>query len=324
MNLKCLFVFFCCLNSCLFNLRCQEFHRTDSLVDSYPKQIVDTNLLVQLIKKDFSTQSDRVRAIYRWITTNIAYDEGLASSMDGKSIKAFSYSSMNEKEKKERLFKSELVTKTMNSKKAVCHGYAVLIEDLCKKLGIECKVIFGNLKSSPSQIGLLPNETNHAWNVVKIDSFWRFIDATLGAGFISTKTNAFKFYFNEAYFFTNPEDFFLNHFPDEEKWLLVSKSRDDYAKLPLFFGYYLQFKYRIKQQNLGIYSSKNNSSFTFNIEGLSESDYLQYNFSSENKFREFDQQDNSKNFEVTVTDKDNDYLSIFVNGKIIVIYKIIL
>ena len=323
MNLKCLFVFFCCLNCFLSKLNCQEFHKTDSIVDSYPKQIVDPNLLVQLIKKDFSTQSEKVRAIYRWITTNIAYDESLARTMDGKSIKAFSYMSDKEKEKKELLFKSELVTKTINSKKTVCHGYAVLMEDLCQKLGIEARIILGNLKSSPDQIGLLPNETNHAWNVVKIDNSWKFIDATLGAGFVSTKTNAFKFYFNEAYFFMNPEDFFLNHFPDEEKWLLVSKNKEDYAKLPLFFGYYFQLKYRIKQQYSGIYSSKTNSNFIFNIEGLNESDYVQFTFSSENKFREFDQQDNTKNFEVTVADKNNDLLSIFVNGKIIAMYKII-
>ena len=302
----------------------QEYRKTDSIVDNYPKNIIDANVLVGLVKKDFSNQNEKVRAIYRWVTTTIAYDVDLAKELDSKSLNAFSYTTDKEKEKKELLFKLELVTKSLSSKKAVCHGYAALMEILCQKAGVETKTIFGNLKSDPSQIGLLPSEINHAWNVVKIDNNWKFIDATLSAGFISNKTNLFKFYFNDSYFFMNSEDFFMNHFPSEEKWLFISKSKADYAKLPLFFGYYFQLKYHINKQNSGIYSVKNSSKFMFNIEGLNESDYVQYSFNSDNKLHDFEQESTIKNYEVSVADKKNDILAIFVNGKIISMYKIIL
>ena len=59
--------------------------------------------------------------------------------------------------------------------------------------------------------------------------------------------NLFKFYFNDAYFFTNPDRFFLNHYPADEKWLLVAKSKTDFAPLPVFFGGYFQNNYEIQK-----------------------------------------------------------------------------
>lgn len=300
---------------------CQNYKAIDSIVDSYPKQIANPDILGRLIIKDFSAQADKVRAIYRWVTTNIEYDVVLAESMDSKSLNAFSYKTEQEKQKKEVLFKSEIVYKALSSRKTVCHGYAFLVEALSLNVGIEAKTITGILKSSPNQIGQLPTEINHAWNVVKVNDKWHFIDATLGAGYVTPKNNSFKFDFNESFFLMPPDDFFKNHFPNEEKWLLTSKSKTDFANLPLFFGNYFREKYEIKPSDLGICSNSKTPDFLFALTGLSESDYVQYAFDTEKK-SEVLELDNSTIYSISLAERMDNILSIFVNGKIIVMYKI--
>jgi transglutaminase/protease-like cytokinesis protein 3 len=301
---------------------CQKYNLVDSIVDSYSKEISNADQLVELINKDFSKQEEKARAVFKWVTANISYDVDLAKVMESKSMNAFSYKTEKEKEIKEKKFKLDLVMNAMASRKAVCHSYAALVEYLCVKSGVETKIILGNLKSDPSEIGVLPNKINHAWNVVKIDNHWRFVDATLAAGFISLKTNSFKFYFNDSYFFTTPERFFLNHYPLDENWLLTKKNKKDFAQLPLFFGSYFQNNYHLIKSESGIYSTSENGNLIFAIQGLEQYDTVEYSSSINNKIIYLDQK-NDSDFTISLLDKKNSFVSIFVNGKIIAIYKII-
>ena len=300
----------------------QKYNSVDNIVDTYPKNIITTERLIELINKDFSKQDEKARAAFRWVATNISFDVTLAESMNYSSIKSFSYKTEKEREIKDKKFKLDLVSSAMNTKKTVCHGYAALVEYLYLKLGLETNVVLGNLRADPSQIGEMPNEINHAWNVVKIDNNWKFVDATLAAGFVSSKTNLFKFYFNDAYFFTNPERFFLNHYPKEEKWLLVAKSKKDFAPLPIFFGSYFQYNYKIIKPESGICSTQDNQNLIFAIRGLEEYDTVAYSSSNDNK-KTYLNQKNDLDFIIPIQDKKNTYVSIFVSGRIIGIYKII-
>lgn len=301
----------------------QKYVGVDSIVDNCPKNIINFDKLVEFINKEFSKEDEKARAVFKWVTTNIKYDVVLSETMDYKTINAFSYKTEKEKEIKEKKFKYDLVNNTMISKMAVCHGYAALVESLCLKLGLEAKTILGNLKTDPSQIGELSGLINHAWNVVKIDNNWEFIDATLGAGYISSKTNLFKYYFNQSYFCTNPERFFLNHYPSEEKWLLVSKNKNDFEQLPIFFGTYFENNYQIVKPIEGLYSSLKNQNFIFSIKGLDKNDLIQYSFSDDNEIIYLNQENNLNDFIISITNKKNNYLSIYVNRKIITIYKIL-
>ncbi len=306
----------------LNNSYSQKYDSVDSIVDNYSKGIISTDILADLINKDFIKQNEKARAVFRWVTTNISYDVKLSELMESKQINAFSYKTEKEKEIKEKKFKLDLATNVMISKSAVCHGYAALIENLCLKLGIEAKIISGNLKSDPSQIGELPNVTNHAWNVVKIDNNWQFMDATLGAGYISGNTNLFKFHFNESYFFTNPERFFLNHYPSDEKWLLIAINKKDFSQLPLFFGSYFQNNYQLIKPEIGLWSTSENENFTFKIKGLDQYDTVEYSTSIDDKIIYLDQK-NDLDYTISLKEIKNSYFSIYVNRKIVAIYKII-
>jgi len=53
------------------------------------------------------------------------------------------------------------------AQKAVCNGYAMLFNKIAKASGLEAKVITGKSKNMP-----------HAWNAVKINGLWYFVDCT--------------------------------------------------------------------------------------------------------------------------------------------------
>lgn len=306
----------------LSNAYSQKYDTVDAIVDEYPKDLATADQLVALIKKDFSLPNEKARAVFRWVAVNISYDVVLSELMNHTSMNSFSYKTEKEREIKDRKFKLDLVNSTMITKKTVCHGYAALLEHLYLKLGLETTIVFGNLRSDPAQIGEMPNELNHAWNVVKIDNVWQFVDATLAAGFVSNKTNLFKFYFNEAYFFTAPDRFFLNHYPTDEKWLLVAKTKKDFAPLPVYFGSYFQYNYKIMQPESGMCLTQNNDKVTFSISGLEDYDTISYSFSTDNIKTHLNQK-SQLSFDIPLLDKKDSLLSIFVNGRLIAIYKVI-
>jgi transglutaminase-like putative cysteine protease len=147
------------------------------------------------------TDAEKARAVYRWITDRIAYDlEGLR---DRKNLQL-------------------LPADVLRSRKAVCAGYSALYADLAKRLGLEAVVILGHLKGYGYVAGQpLDQRTSHAWNAVKIDSRWRLVDATAGAGGIND--GKFVKQFNGGYFFSPPDQFVFLHFPDDQKWQLLEK-----------------------------------------------------------------------------------------------------
>ncbi len=300
-------------------LHSQNYALVDSIVDNYPKYDIGLEDISSLIAKDFYKEEDKARAVFKWVTSNISFDVELGAKMDFKSLKAFSYSTEEEKIKKEKVFKTEVINQTFRTRKTVCHGYAFIVEYLCKKLGLEVEVVTGTLKTTPSEIGIFPNTINHAWNVIKINGQWKFVDATLGAGFISTNSGLFKFDFNDGYFFTNSELFFLNHYPSNEKWLLIAKNRNDFAKPPFYFGNYFKYNYRIIGPESGIYSKKK-SNFSFTVKGIDEYDSVQYILNSNEKT--LLEQDYTKEFVIDLSNATTGYLSILINDRTMLVYKI--
>ncbi len=125
-----------------------------------------------------TSEEEKVRAIYNWITYHIKYDTKRYSNAE---IKRFS--------NKKTLFRG----------KALCDEYANLFETMCKAVSIKCITIDGYLKGYDYE----PDDTlyaaNHAWNMVKIDEHWQLVDITLSAGYLVWKPT-FLEYFNPLFF----------------------------------------------------------------------------------------------------------------------------
>ena len=144
----------------------------------------------QELTESFSTEKEKCRAIFRWITNNIKYD----------------YEVKND-HKKDRV--DPLVV--YKTKKAVCAGYASLFQAMCDEVKIKCLYISGEAKSSG--IG-------HAWNIVKLDGYWYVMDVTWASGYVSGVLSGSKFTksFDEEWWMADYTKAIQTHESDDSYW----------------------------------------------------------------------------------------------------------
>lgn len=258
---------------CVGYAHAQDYAKVDATVKTYPTTYNSIDRLAGRISADFQRDDERARAIFTWIALNISYNT--APGAKGRKPLKYSYSTEAERLAKIAAIEADLANTTLRDKKAVCHGYAMLYALTARKMGLETEVIHGNAKIVPADIGKLPTQSNHAWNAVKIDGQWKLIDVTWGSGGITGKSKNFGFKFDDNYFFTKPNAFFLNHFPDDKKWLMTAKSERDYAALPLYYD----LGYQLISPNIGIIKTGNAGILPIKIKGIKPTDEVAYQFS---------------------------------------------
>lgn len=207
----------------------QNYKIVDSIVSNYPSSYSKPERLAKQITTDFSSDLDKVRAVYYWITNNVAYDyEELKSE-------SFSYSSKEEYLKKQEALKQKKATRVISKGKAICDGYSTAFLVLCENLNIEARYISGAAKTYVKDIGR-SFKTDHAWNIVVIDNQEYLIDTTWGAGHYNT---GFVKEFNDSYFLMNPKQFIKKHYPKEYKNTLLKEKISvlEFLDAPLIYSY---------------------------------------------------------------------------------------
>ena len=158
-----------------------------------------TYFLAKYLTEPANTELTKVRSLYVWMANNITYD-----------MKGFMENELPD-------YRPKAV---LNSKIAVCEGYARLFNELCNEAGIRSEIIRGYSKGYGYKEGDKFEVTNHAWNAVYIDSQWRFIDVTWAA----RKSNDSQMVrpFTNQYFLTPPAEFIQNHLPEIPAWQLLT------------------------------------------------------------------------------------------------------
>ncbi|MXN90447.1 hypothetical protein GR160_04340 [Flavobacterium sp. Sd200] len=299
----------------------QDFTTVDNTVKAYPK-FTDIDKLTAQINKDFKKDGQKARALFTWIALNIKYD--LAAYGVNEQPVVFSYSSEAEKIQKQKKFKEDLAVKTIRTKKGVCEGYSTLYLVAAEKLGLETVMIPGTSKSHQMHIGKAPGRSDHTWNAVKINGEWKLLDTTWGAGVVTGEKPAFNFKFNDGYFFTEPDKFFLNHYPDDEKWLLTKKTANDFANLPLYYGNYLMGNYDFISPKMGTFTDKKYNVIPFKIANLKAGDAVHYAFSKDRKIVAVNEPLNGDTiaFDVPLDASSNGTLTIYINQKSVAAYRI--
>ncbi|RNA15544.1 kyphoscoliosis peptidase [Brachionus plicatilis] len=149
---------------------------------------------VSLYLDSFPSDSDieRVWLIFAWIADNITYNfEG---------FKKGEYGTCQPQD-------------IIECGHTVCSGYANLFQSLCQNMGIECRTITGYSKSYGYEPGKKFQDTDHAWNAVKIANKWYYIETTWASGTIDEEK--FEKKFNPYWFFTPPDIFSQTHFSTE-------------------------------------------------------------------------------------------------------------
>jgi len=300
----------------------QDYSKVDNTVNLYQKSYSNPEKLAEQINTDFTSETDKARAIFTWIGSNIKYD--LREFNSGGNAIAFSYSSEDEKIRKEMKFRYDLANKTLRTKKGVCQGYTALFHVLCDLTKIKCIDIPGTSKTHLAHIGKLPMASDHVWNAVKIGDDWKLIDVTWASGAVNTQSGKFIPQFNDAYFFASPEIMFLNHFPDDRRLLMIDKSPEEFADLPLFYGDYIKSNYEIVFPNEGILNLGKANVIPFKISNFPTNQQISYVFTGEGlvKLAEVKTDENGTAFDVRLDAKSKGYLTIYANNKSIVSYKI--
>jgi len=173
--------------------------------------------LALTLTKDYSTDTEKLRSIFSWIADHISYRVRKKNTRAGNYSNNLLFTDTSGwKSANDRM--AEMV---LQSKSAVCDGYARLFKSLCDFAGLRSAVITGFAKSDLSRQP--PFRCNHTWNAVYIDSGWHLLDITWASGYTSYSGDEFYKFYDEKYFLATPEAFLRDHFPDDLRWTLMEK-----------------------------------------------------------------------------------------------------
>ena len=197
-----------------------------AVIDKKALQLPDsltktTEGIASYITSNFTTNKERVRAIFIWVTTNIQYD------IDNMFAINF-YEPVEQK-----------ISKPLQTRKGICENYAALFNDISVKSGIKSFVIEGYTQQNG-----FSDYIPHAWCAVLIDSTWLMFDPTWGSGYVSNS----KFYkrINNNYFSIPPATLIKSHMPFDMLWQFLNypitnqefyEGKTQQNKSKLFFNY---------------------------------------------------------------------------------------
>ncbi|MEY8778848.1 transglutaminase domain-containing protein [Allomuricauda sp. XS_ASV26] len=173
-----------------------KYAKIDEQSKSVPDSLKTPVEIAEFLTSKLKNEDEKVRALYIWITHNIQYD---VSQINGD----FHYNSYD-----------QMVRETINTRKGICGHYAQLFHHMCKIIGIESYVISGYTRQLDfDEI----SELNHAWNAVRINNQYLFIDNTFAAGYVDDRGDYVN-EFSDDYFLISPKELIKTHVPFDPVW----------------------------------------------------------------------------------------------------------
>ena len=286
----------------------------------------------------YDQQILKVRAIFIWITDNIAYD--YKSVNKGKAMKGWTCKGGENCELVERNWEYNYIRKILKEKKAVCAGYARLFKRMCNISGVKCEIVSGYTKTKFYQIGNL-GSVNHDWNAVWLDSGYYFMDATWASGGCdeteSGRLLSFEKQFKDYYWCTPFHNLARNHYPKDAKWVFEDNyTKEKYADNAYYAPGIVQ-KINIISPSSGVIKAKKGDTLHFKFDYEQQIQKLQVNSNvfrnlpmyktekisrrkerevidtfaaSRQKYIPFTQQNNRYEFDYIITDNSLYYLDI--------------
>ncbi|MBS1505009.1 MAG: hypothetical protein JSS79_00065 [Bacteroidetes bacterium] len=195
-----------------------DFSKADSIAEIYiGYDLRDQKKLAEFLTKDLSTDVEKFRAIFKWITLNISYDLDLLSESNrNESQLKFR---KNKLDRWRKHFNKKILKTLVQHKSSICSGYSMLLQSLCAQANLQCEIIEGYGRTTETPIG--SGRIDHAWNAVRLNDNWFLCDPTWASGYVTKNKDRFIPSFNKYYFLTPPELFSANHFPVNNFWLLT-------------------------------------------------------------------------------------------------------
>ena len=260
-----------------YNLFKEKFTKADSiaLTTKYKSNIA---LLTNDLTKNCTSQLEKTRAIFIWITHNIAYDYKFYNKKKNKR-KKFKCGKKKNCDARYAEWKINYLEDIIRKKKGICNGYAELFHTMCGYAGIQSNVVAGYTKDEPGQIGKM-GILDHDWNVVLIDGKYFFVDATWAAGYCTVKKgklDSFTYRYNDYYWLTPIDKLSRNHFPEDSTWIkhtTFAKAKQDYKNVP-YIKEHLMPDVDIISPESGIVSVKLGDTIHFKITNTRHVNYIQ-------------------------------------------------
>ena len=120
----------------------------------------------------YDTDLKKARAVFVWITENIAYDCGGKNRLAAEPETAV-----------HPLYYTQLqLGNIMKTRRTRCDGYAFLFKLMCRLAGVYATVQEGYARFDGEKVNPATVEPNHAWNAVCLDGEWFETDLTAAAG----------------------------------------------------------------------------------------------------------------------------------------------
>jgi hypothetical protein len=179
----------------------------DKLALQIPEQQTYTTTgISSYVKSNFTSDSDRVRAIFVWVANNINYDV--------------------EKVRLKKIQERTTIEDVLRSRKAVCQGYSELFVALNKECNINSTLISGYTKMPDGSI----SELSHAWVAAEINNKWYLFDPTWAAGMV--KDFQFTRMFSNRFYKKLPEEMIKDHMPFDPMYQFLNHtvSFDEFNK----------------------------------------------------------------------------------------------
>lgn len=281
-----------------------DYSDTDSITiaSSYNKKYKSISDLASDITSPFELEHEKFRAICIWITSNIHY---VINYIEGSDIDV------------------------VNSKIATCGGYSTLLKSLCNEVGIVCEKVNGHAHGNPYSFNSLQEQLLHSWNIVTINGNKYFSDVTWASGYYDIHDGIFKHDLNPSYFLVNPEQFILDHFPENSNYqFLVNKfSKKEYELFPNVGDGLRLFEVTNVTSSKKIIETKVNKPIPFQFQTPIKIDLLEYTIITENEESlhpiMFDNEAGNYTFNIQIDTPGEHILLIEINEVQTLFYKII-
>lgn len=209
-----------------------DFAVVDSIARTH-KYKGDLKLLVSQLTDGYNSDLLKARAIFAWVTDNIAYD--VKAFNKNKKPRPFKCRNKKNCEAEFIAYQDKYIEEVLNSGKGVCQGYSNLFKRMCDYAGLQTDVISGYVKTSKNMVGKMGTQ-NHAWIGIIIDGKYYYIDPTWAAGSCTEdekgKLDEFIKGFDEFYWLTPIDKFYIDHYPADETPYTSNYYREKYKNAP--------------------------------------------------------------------------------------------
>jgi len=147
-----------------------------------------TSGISSFIKQNYSSDSDRLKAIFVWEATNISYD------VDNMFLLTYGQG------------KQEKIDKALQTRMAICEGYAELFVALLRECNISAVVVEGYTKQK-GMVDYIP----HAWVAAMVNNKWQLYDPTWSSGYLLN--GKFVKAFTNRFYNVPAEEMIKTHMP---------------------------------------------------------------------------------------------------------------